>query len=207
MGCRSARQQPERSCRGWITWPGVMSLAKWYVGPAHDARPLRLFYGLLRPSWGDPDDSVNSAATPTPPWLDAAAWGRTTERDNPAIHCPACPRGTELDHCRRHVARDRCRVLRHSRHPVSVGGGFRAPDAESSQVADMMSKTFGQGEVQMVPAFTHLLGRRNWWAPARMARWHERFGIRDVAPARRVSRTGGRHRAVNPRSSRAGVGS
>jgi RND superfamily putative drug exporter len=59
----------------------------------------------------------------------------------------------------------------------------------------------------MVPAFMHLLGRRNWWAPARMARWHERFGIREVAPARRVSRTGGRHRAVNPRSSRAGVGS
>ena len=28
--------------------------------------------------------------------------------------------------------------------------GFRAPDAESSQVADMMSKTFGQGDVQMV---------------------------------------------------------
>ena len=28
--------------------------------------------------------------------------------------------------------------------------GFRAPDAESSQVADMMSKTFDQGDVQMV---------------------------------------------------------
>lgn len=47
----------------------------------------------------------------------------------------------------------------------------------------------------MVPAFLHLLGRRNWWAPARMARWHERFGIREVAPARRVARTGGGHRA------------
>jgi putative drug exporter of the RND superfamily len=46
----------------------------------------------------------------------------------------------------------------------------------------------------MVPAFMHLLGRRNWWAPARMVRWHARFGIREVAPARRVARTG-RHRA------------
>ena len=27
--------------------------------------------------------------------------------------------------------------------------GFRAPYAESSQVADMLSKTFGQGDVQM----------------------------------------------------------
>jgi hypothetical protein len=28
--------------------------------------------------------------------------------------------------------------------------GFRAPDAESSQVADMVSKILGQGDVQMV---------------------------------------------------------
>src|ERR1700733_16024648 len=32
--------------------------------------------------------------------------------------------------------------------------GFRAPDAESSQVADMMSKTFGQGDLQLVFAVT-----------------------------------------------------
>jgi hypothetical protein len=35
--------------------------------------------------------------------------------------------------------------------------GFRAPDAESSQVADMMSKTFGQGDVQMDATLVRML--------------------------------------------------
>jgi putative drug exporter of the RND superfamily len=37
----------------------------------------------------------------------------------------------------------------------------------------------------LVPAFMHALGRANWWAPPRMARWHARFGrdrIRDYRP-------------------------
>jgi RND superfamily putative drug exporter len=29
----------------------------------------------------------------------------------------------------------------------------------------------------LVPAFMHLLGRANWWAPKPLARLHERFGI------------------------------
>ncbi len=29
----------------------------------------------------------------------------------------------------------------------------------------------------LVPSFMHLLGRRNWWAPARMTAWHRRFGV------------------------------
>jgi RND superfamily putative drug exporter len=29
----------------------------------------------------------------------------------------------------------------------------------------------------LVPSFMHLLGRRNWWAPARMTEWHRRFGV------------------------------
>jgi RND superfamily putative drug exporter len=47
----------------------------------------------------------------------------------------------------------------------------------------------------LVPAFMHLMGPRNWWAPDGMARWHGRFGLREcgrVAPARRP--LGGRHR-------------
>jgi RND superfamily putative drug exporter len=47
----------------------------------------------------------------------------------------------------------------------------------------------------LVPAFMHLMGPRNWWAPEGMARWHGRFGLREcgrVAPARRP--LGGRHR-------------
>jgi putative drug exporter of the RND superfamily len=29
----------------------------------------------------------------------------------------------------------------------------------------------------LVPAFMHVLGRVNWWAPQPLARLHERFGI------------------------------
>jgi RND superfamily putative drug exporter len=47
----------------------------------------------------------------------------------------------------------------------------------------------------LVPAFMHLLGRRNWWAPPRLARLHRRIGFTEGAPARSVRRvTGGRHR-------------
>jgi putative drug exporter of the RND superfamily len=47
----------------------------------------------------------------------------------------------------------------------------------------------------LVPAFMHLLGRRNWWAPPRLARLHRRIGFTEGAAARSVRRgTGGRHR-------------
>ncbi|EHI11131.1 MMPL family transporter [Mycolicibacterium thermoresistibile] len=35
----------------------------------------------------------------------------------------------------------------------------------------------------LVPAFMHVMGRANWWAPAPLARWHDRFGIREAADA------------------------
>lgn len=31
----------------------------------------------------------------------------------------------------------------------------------------------------LVPAFMRILGRANWWAPAPLARWHDRFAMRD----------------------------
>jgi len=33
----------------------------------------------------------------------------------------------------------------------------------------------------LVPAFMHVLGRWNWWAPAPLARLHARFGISEAA--------------------------
>lgn len=35
----------------------------------------------------------------------------------------------------------------------------------------------------LVPAFMHLMGQWNWWAPAPLARLHERFGISESGPA------------------------
>jgi RND superfamily putative drug exporter len=31
----------------------------------------------------------------------------------------------------------------------------------------------------LVPAFMHVLGRRNWWAPAPLVRLHKRLGLND----------------------------
>ena len=36
----------------------------------------------------------------------------------------------------------------------------------------------------LVPATMTVLGRRNWWAPAPLRRWHARFGISEEGPAR-----------------------
>jgi putative drug exporter of the RND superfamily len=33
----------------------------------------------------------------------------------------------------------------------------------------------------LVPAFMHVLGRVNWWAPKPLARLHDRFGLSDKA--------------------------
>jgi RND superfamily putative drug exporter len=49
----------------------------------------------------------------------------------------------------------------------------------------------------LVPAFMHALGRANWWAPRRLARWHARFGLRESgsgAVVRRPEPQSGRHR-------------
>jgi RND superfamily putative drug exporter len=35
--------------------------------------------------------------------------------------------------------------------------------------------------ILLVPAFMHLLGRMNWWAPKPLARLHDRFGLREGA--------------------------
>lgn len=45
----------------------------------------------------------------------------------------------------------------------------------------------------LVPAFMHLLGRRNWWAPAPLTWLHDRFGISETSVRTPVA-TGGRHR-------------
>lgn len=40
----------------------------------------------------------------------------------------------------------------------------------------------------LVPAFMRIMGRINWWAPAPLARWHERWGITDEPAAAEVAR-------------------
>ena len=39
----------------------------------------------------------------------------------------------------------------------------------------------------LVPAFMHLMGQWNWWAPAPLARLHERIGISESGPDDAVS--------------------
>ena len=34
--------------------------------------------------------------------------------------------------------------------------------------------------IMLVPAFMHVLGRANWWAPKPLARLHQRFGISEA---------------------------
>ena len=48
----------------------------------------------------------------------------------------------------------------------------------------------------LVPAFMHLLGRRNWWAPDRIACWHRRFSVteRPGPPSASAAGADGRHR-------------
>jgi RND superfamily putative drug exporter len=47
----------------------------------------------------------------------------------------------------------------------------------------------------LVPAFMHLLGTWNWWAPKPLVWLHERFGFSDDHPDRKSERTHapGRH--------------
>jgi len=45
----------------------------------------------------------------------------------------------------------------------------------------------------LLPSFMRLMGRWNWWAPAPLARLHERIGISEEPPER--VHDGGRHRA------------
>jgi RND superfamily putative drug exporter len=40
----------------------------------------------------------------------------------------------------------------------------------------------------LVPAFMHLLGTRNWWAPHRLAEWHRRFGFSEGNVAEQADR-------------------
>jgi putative drug exporter of the RND superfamily len=41
----------------------------------------------------------------------------------------------------------------------------------------------------LVPAFIHLLGTWNWWAPKPLVWLHERFGLSDDQPDRKSART------------------
>jgi RND superfamily putative drug exporter len=36
----------------------------------------------------------------------------------------------------------------------------------------------------LLPAFMHVMGRWNWWAPAPLVRLHERFGLSEEPPER-----------------------
>jgi len=40
--------------------------------------------------------------------------------------------------------------------------------------------------IMLVPAFMHVLGRANWWAPKPLARLHRRFGIDETRAAERT---------------------
>jgi uncharacterized membrane protein YdfJ with MMPL/SSD domain len=37
--------------------------------------------------------------------------------------------------------------------------------------------------IMLLPAFMHVLGRGNWWAPNLLIRTHQRFGINETATA------------------------
>jgi RND superfamily putative drug exporter len=50
----------------------------------------------------------------------------------------------------------------------------------------------------LVPAFMHVMGRANWWAPAPLVRLHHRFGFSEAAPQ-------GRHAGSHSRKSSAGL--
>ncbi|MGB8387341.1 MMPL family transporter [Mycobacterium sp.] len=50
----------------------------------------------------------------------------------------------------------------------------------------------------LVPAFMHLLGARNWWAPKPLVRLHERFGLTDEQPDRKSERTQAPHQHPKP---------
>jgi RND superfamily putative drug exporter len=45
-------------------------------------------------------------------------------------------------------------------------------------LAVLMDATLIRGT--LVPAFMRLAGRANWWAPAPLRRFHERFGIKEA---------------------------
>jgi RND superfamily putative drug exporter len=55
--------------------------------------------------------------------------------------------------------------------------------------------------IMLVPAFMHVLGRANWWAPKPLARLHRRFGINEAGAPERTEA------AAKETSQRAGIGS
>ncbi|MEV8416045.1 hypothetical protein AB0P45_20910, partial [Streptomyces niveus] len=48
-------------------------------------------------------------------------------------------------------------------------------------IAVLMDATLVRGA--LVPAFMRLAGRANWWAPAPLARFHKKFGLREAPDA------------------------
>lgn len=53
----------------------------------------------------------------------------------------------------------------------------------------------------LVPAFMHLLGRTNWWAPTSLTRLHERIGLTEDSQRTPLATEHGRHRAPRRGSS------
>ncbi|OLP01500.1 hypothetical protein BVU76_14720 [Mycolicibacterium porcinum] len=58
----------------------------------------------------------------------------------------------------------------------------------------------------LVPAFMHLMGRWNWWAPAPLARLHKRFGISESGSAETVAGEPGDSGPGGDKRERAGAG-
>lgn len=58
----------------------------------------------------------------------------------------------------------------------------------------------------LVPAFMHLMGRWNWWAPAPLARLHKRFGISESGSAETVPGEPGDSGPGGDKRERAGAG-
>ena len=57
----------------------------------------------------------------------------------------------------------------------------------------------------LVPAFMHVLGRVNWWAPKPLARLHDRFGLSEsarLAPDTPIAGTDGRDLSAPSSSTR-----
>lgn len=63
---------------------------------------------------------------------------------------------------------------------VSAGVSFMRMFGFGLTVAILMDATLIR--MLLVPAFMHVLGDLNWWAPAPLARWHKRFGGHTPVP-------------------------
>ena len=64
-----------------------------------------------------------------------------------------------------------------------VAGGFAPVKQVGLGLALAVALDATVVRMLLVPATMTLLGGRNWWAPAPLARWHARHGLREEPPA------------------------